>query len=236
MRLKQYLIESLNKTGRHAMTYQKLLHALDTSHVTQANDTYTFNLGTVVKDSTLNGLNVIIQSGDASDAKLGQKKDGTFVLVVTTKKLPANRKELDSLLSSDDLIASKFISSLGSYYSTYRDKDADVTKFKQEEAESLTDPEVIEGKYNELISAIDALVDEHGKASETLDDGGVNILKNVTNDMAKAKLKNSYFGSDENEFVKLMMKLPQASFIKLLDKQDSKKILSRLQSYREQMK
>lgn len=233
MRFINYLIEASKKNGRHALTYQKLLQALDTSHVKATDTDYSFNLGAIVKDSTLSGLNVIIKQG-TPDAKLGQKKDGSMVLVVTTDKLPKSRKDIDTLLSTDEAIMNKFISSIEKYFTSYRDKSKEEDKYPQEKTEELTDNNTIEDKYKALTDRIDALNDEFNKASSSIEDGA-DVFKNATNSMAKMKLKTNYFGNDENDFVKMMLKLPEADFIKMLSKDQSKKILSRLNSYRIQM-
>lgn len=234
MKFTKFLIERA-ANSRHTLTYQKLLMALDKAHISRENNYYEFNLGSVVKDSSLSGLFVRISESNQPDTKLGQHKDGRFFIVVTTPKLP-DRMQIDSLLSENKDIMYKFIDCIQEYYNQYRE-NTEVEPNKKEKQEALYDKENIEQNYDELIKAIDLKFQEYKAAIDELEDQKnktVNAAKKVAAEEAQKRLKNEYFGSNENEFVKKVRKYEEAEFISLLDKKYQKTIEKRLENYYDQ--
>lgn len=231
MRFKSYLTEK-TANGIHSLTYQKMLMALDTAHISKKENSYEFNLGVVVKDSSLSGLTVRIKTGDQLSVKLGQTIKGKYIIEVTVDELP-DRMEIDALLSSNKSLMNKFIECISYYKSTIKDTSTS-ERNKQEKIESYYDDKNIEKSYDDLIADIEEKLKEYQKASKELEaerDITVNAAKKNTIDIAIKKLKSELIGSTEAEFIKKVKRLPTAEFLTRLEKHSMKKILKRLESY-----
>lgn len=234
MNFKSYLIEKF-ENSRHSITYQKLLMALDTAHVSKEDSMYEFNLGSVVKDSTLKGLHVRIKKGAELSVKLGKHKDGRYIIVVTVKKLP-DRMKIDTMFSTNESLMNQFVKCVSDYYTNYRDK-SDVEPTKQERTVELMDAKNVEASYDKLIAALDDKVSEYKAALRELEKKEkytVNAITKASVAQAKETLKNDYFGSGANEFVKKVRKMPEADFISYADKEVQKKIEQRIENYYDQ--
>lgn len=236
MKFKSFLIEQYNTT-RHALTYQKLLMALDDAHITKNENNYEFNLGSVVKDSTLKGLNVRVQQGTGPSIKLGKHRDGRMMLVVEVKDLPG-RLDIDKMFSSNKSLMNNFISNVAEFYDNYRVDSPEGSELtKQEKTENLDSKESFEDSYDKLISAIDKKMQEYTLAVKDLkqkEESTVNSMKKAALQSAQNTVKQDTIGKTEKEFVKMMMKLPEADFVALLDKEVAKKVIKRLENYYDQ--
>lgn len=231
MRFKNYLIENASN-GVHSITYQKLLMALDTAHISKTENSYEFNLGAVVKDSSLFGLIVKIKTGKSLSVKLGKTASGKYVIEIIVDELP-DRMEIDSLMSSNKSLMNKFIECVSYYKSTVKGASTH-SPTKQEKVESYYDKGNIEKSYDDLISDIESRIKEYKIASKELQlerDTTVNAAKKNTLDLAIEKLKSEYIGNNEAEFIKKIKSLPSAEFLTHLEKDSIKKILKRLESY-----
>lgn len=235
MNFKQFLIEK-HDDSRHMLTYQKLIHALDAAHITSGEGNFEFNLGTVVKDSSLGDLHVRIQKGSSDDVKLGRHKDGRMMLVIFCQKLP-DRMGIDSLLSNSKPIMKKFVANVAKFYNQYRSPADDAKQTAHERREKMDNPEAFEENYDKLTKAIDAKMKEYNTAVEELEKthgSTVSVMKKAAVESAKSKLKDEYFGKSEKEFVKKMYKLPEADFVSYLEKEVLNKLNQRLSNYYEQ--
>lgn len=233
MKFKQFLIER-NLHSRHELTYHKLLSAIDTAHVDKKDSYYEFNLGMVTKDSTLNNLMMRVQRGSEPGVKLGQHKDGRMFITVFVKKLP-ERGNIDSFLDKDEKTMHGFIHALDRFFSEYpQDPTADKLT-SHEQRERLDGKRPFEEKYNALVTAIDKKMEEYSAAVKDVEKHGesVNAFKRTAAESAKSKLKADYFGSNQKEFVKKMLKLPEAEFIAHLEKEVMNKLTKRLENYYE---
>lgn len=238
MSFKTFLIEQY--AGPQAITYQKLLLALDTAHMTKTENYYEFNLGAVVDDSSLRGLNVRIQKSDTNTVKLGQRKDGKYLMVVFSTKLP-ERTEIDTLLSSNKSLMNKFIKKLAQFENGFKgetDIEEEPRMTKRERIVDANDSKSFEENYQKLISAIEQKKKEYDLAVKELDaqeEKTVNQIKKATIRQAKDKLKLEALGKSEGEFIKNALKLPEADFAKSIDKELMTKLKSRLENYYEQI-
>lgn len=218
------------------LTYQKLIMALDKAHISKNEGFYEFNLGSVVKDSTLKGLFVRIQKSDSTDVKLGKHKDGRYVIVIFTNELP-ERLKIDSMLSWNKALMSDFVQCLQTYYDDYREQTSTDSNTKQERIEQLSNKQTFEESYDKLIAAIEEKMVQYNAAVKELEKTekfSVNIIASTSAVAAKAKLKEDYFGKTDREFVKKMLKLPEAEFVAYLDKEVQKKVEKRLENYYDQ--
>lgn len=236
MNFKSYLIEKFeNENSRHFITYQKLLMALDTAHVSKEHSMYEFNLGSVVKDSTLKGLHVRIKKGSELSVNLGKHKDGRYIIVITVKNLP-DRMGIDAMFSTNESLMNQFVKHVSDYYTNYRDK-SDVEPTKQEREAELMDAKNVESSYDKLVAALDSKVSEYKAALRELEKKEkytVNVITKASVAQAKEALKNSYFGGSEREFVRKVKKMEEANFISDLEKEVQKKIEKRLENYYDQ--
>lgn len=233
MSFKKYLIEK-HVNGKYNIAYHKLLSALDAAHIEATENKYEFNLGSVIKDSVYNNLMVRISKGSEEFVKFGKGGD-KFFIVISTTKLP-ERMKLDSFLSTDEGIKNKFIGYLADYAANHVDHSK-IERNKSEIKDELSNKGNLEDSYNKLIEAVNKKFTEYQKMVDDLDSTAsktFNDLKKSSADIAKNNLKQEYFGSSEQEFIKIVMKLPEAEFIDLLDKEVKDKIIKRLTSFYDQ--
>ncbi len=234
MNFKSYLIEKF-ESSRHMITYQKLLMALDTAHVSKEDSMYEFNLGSVVKDSSLKGLHVRIQKGDDLSVRLGKHKDGRYIIVISVKKLP-ERMKIDTMFSTNESLMKKFVDCVEDYYNNYREQ-SDVEPTKAERSARLLDAKNVEESYDKLVAALDSKLAEYKAALRELEKKEkytVNMFTKASIEQAKKALKDDYFGNSDSEFVKKVRKMPEADFISYLEKDVQKKIEKRLENYYDQ--
>ncbi len=234
MNFKSYLIEKF-ESSRHMITYQKLLMALDTAHISKEDSMYEFNLGSVVKDSSLKGLHVRIQKGDDLSVRLGKHKDGRYIIVISVKKLP-ERMKIDTMFSTNESLMKKFVDCVEDYYNNYREQ-SDVEPTKAERSARLLDAKNVEESYDKLVAALDSKLAEYKAALRELEKKEkytVNMFTKASIEQAKKALKDDYFGNSDSEFVKKVRKMPEADFISYLEKDVQKKIEKRLENYYDQ--
>ncbi len=234
MSFKQFLIER-HVNGKYNIAFHKLLSALDSAHVEASEGKFEFNFGSVIKDSTFTNLNVRISKGSQDYVKFGSNNSGKYYIVVSTTKLP-ERMELDTFLSSNETVKNKFVQFLADYTANHLNPN-EIEKNKHEKTEELYDKGNYETKYSELVSSIEKKFQEYNKAIEELDKNyksTTNDLKKSSIEMAKENLRKEYFGNSDNEFIKIVMKMPEAEFITLLDKDMKDKTVKRLNSFYDQ--
>ncbi len=234
MSFKKYLIEK-HVNGKYNIAYHKLLSALDAAHIEATDTKYEFNLGSVIKDSTFTNLNVRISQNNQEYVKFGNDSSGKFYVVISTSKLP-ERMKLDTFLSSNEDVKNKFIEFLADYTANHLNP-GEVEKNKHEKTDELYDKGNYEAKYADLVTNIEKKFTEYNKTIEDLDKTyktTTNDLKKSSIEMAKENLRKEYFGSNDTEFVKIVMKMPEAEFISLLDKEMKDKTVKRLNSFYDQ--
>ena len=144
--------------------------------------------------------------------------------------------KIDTFISSKEEVKNKFIEYLADYAANHVDHD-NIEKNKYELTDELHDKGSYEEKYDALITAIQKTFTEYSKTVDDLDGRATrtaNDLKKSSIGIAKDNLKKEYFGTNDQEFIKIAMKLPEADFINLLDKETKDKTLKRLASFYDQ--
>lgn len=234
MNFKQFLIE-FTINNKYELAYNKLIYALDDAHVTTKDSYYEFNLGSVIKDAALKGLTVRVQKGPKEEVKLGRHKDGRTVMVIFAKELP-ERSKIDTLLSDSKAIMTGFVDELEKFTHIYK-SDEEQTPSNHEKRHELLNKDTFEKKYEELMKAVEQKFEEYDSVLQDLKDQSektVSAFKMASLESAKKKLKEDYFGTSEKEFIKKMLKLPEADFIVHLEKEMLAKLNKRLENYYEQ--
>lgn len=234
MRFKVFL-EEMQENNANYIVYQKMLMALDSAHISKKDNSFEYNLGAVVKDSSLSNLIVKIKTGNSTSVKLGVTHKNKYVIEITVDELP-DRMEIDTLLSSNKSLMNKFLKCL-EYYKSNNKNNSNFELTKQEKIEKYYDRENIEKAYENLVSEIENKLKEYKVARDELmreRDLTLNIAKKHTIEAALKKLKSEYIGDTETEFIKKVKKLPSAEFLAHLDKNANKTIIKRLESFYEQ--
>jgi hypothetical protein len=235
MKFKQFLVESEKQFETQVeLIFQKLLDSLDESHIDIGDDRVQFNVGKIIKDSTLNNLSVVIRANSGDNTRLGTDSSGRHAIVIdTTKNLP-NREKVVKYIKSAEL-AEKFKKQVAKYLEKHYDSDAKVEPSTSHEKNKQINSGV-EKHYDDLVKAINAKMDDYRGSHDILrrkhkSTGSAGEQEIITS--AMSQLKRDLFGHSEKEFMGIALKLPQAEFIQHLAPEAKKKILSRLSSYYE---
>lgn len=239
MKFSQYLIE--NKAQRDSkilleksdLVLQQIVDAIDGGHIDSAEDSMSFSIGDLIGQPTLRALNMMIRKNAKGDkqVRLGQGKNGNYSIVIDTDKLPG-RDGLDGFLSTTDMYTG-FQNAYAKYMDSYHDRtkeyDSNVTQ-KQLEANSR---DSFEDNYSKLIAAITAQSGKYNDSLSQLGDGSdlANPGKKHALELARKNLLSDFIGADEKDFMAKALKLPEAEFTNLLDKDWKGKLDSRLSGY-----
>lgn len=235
MRFISYLIENRTEvlTEKHDLVLQKVIDALDNSHVDYSPTKITFDVGDVSNTPKLKGLKLVIRPGQTNEVKLGKSRDGVFAIVVSTTEDLPGRQEIDSFLSSSN-IYSGFKNAYTQYVQNFHDHDKDYEPSDSEVEISLNNRNGFESSYNDLIDAIRNHTKQYEDSVKELDaeeQRVANIGRKKTIEVAKSNLRTEYLGADGNEFATKVLKLPQADFAKHLNKEWKEKLQARLVNY-----
>jgi hypothetical protein len=236
MRLIQYLVEQSNQKllENHELVLQQVIDGIDDGHVDCAEDRMTFNIGNLINQPKLKGLDVIVRkmAPGESPIRLAQNKDGNFVIVIDTDELP-NRSDLDSYLSSKEIYGG-----FGQAYNSYIGKHFDPTKeYDKNDTEKHLDFNNRDGFEKSFMELLKGIEDTNGKYNQSLtelDKEGENVAhhgRKQTLELARQNLRDEYIGKDAKEFIAKVLKLPQAEFSNSLDKTWRGKLDSRLSNY-----
>lgn len=230
MKFKEYLIEkSINDSN--TIVYHKLLSRLDSAHITVTNDSYEFSVGRVIDDSSLIKFIVKVQKSENNTIEFKKDSDN-YILIISVSDFP-KRSDIDRLFSTNNTLMIAFKNYLSKFRSLFNRND-EIPLSKSEKEIQMYDRDNVETSYQKLTDSIKLL---KTKFDESVDDikkqeeSTVNKFKKSTLHRASEKLKEDMFGSTQKEFIKKMLKLPEAEFIEYLDKDMKNKILSRLQNY-----
>ena len=236
MGFKSFLIESYGR-GRQAITYQKLLQNLDSAHISRGENFYEFNLGSVVRDSKLKGLDVRIEVSEHESVKLGRsRKSGKFTIVVFVTELPS-RLEIDNKFETDKQLMDAFLNELQNYSDNHRDDTEEYDPSKEELDGKFDGDDTFEEKYDELISAVDKIVESYTNEAAKMEKAAaitLNQVKKATIGAALSKLRDDSVGSSAKDFVKIVLRMPEAAYAEHLDKDAARKLQRRLENYYEQ--
>jgi len=237
MRFTNYLIEShkaqklLNE--KHDLVMQKVLDAVDNGHVEYSDSKIMFDIGEISDTPKLRGLKLVIRPGREDQIKLGKNKDGVYAIVIDTKEAMPGRQQIDSFLASKK-IYSGFQREYKKYVSKHHDHTKEYEPSDTETKLSVNSRETFEEKYNDLLTAVSGQHEQYTKATQEIDkelDQIANVGRKTALNMAKENLKKEYLGKDAKEFVSKVLALPEAEYVKHLEKEWKEKLESRLAGY-----
>lgn len=234
MRFKHFLVETHSVTllEKHDLVLQKVIDALDNSHVDHDESKISFDVGIVSGTPKLRGLRVVIRPSSKNQIRLGRDSSGYAIVIDTTKDMP-NRTDIDTFLSTKD-VYDGFASAYKEFINTVFDGTKEYEQTETEQSLQINNRGGFESAYEDLIEAIMSRTQEYQSAVEEID-RQLNIIGNAGKKtvltQAKENLKNEYFGKDVKEFVSKVMALPEAEFVKHLDKEWKGKLDGRLASW-----
>lgn len=236
MGFKDFFASSKTVTNEVDLILNKLIDMLDNAHVDKRDNGYEFNVGQVTKSTNYDGLDVVIRFGQSPNVRYGKKKnEGNCVIVIDVQEEVA-RVDLDDLIESKE-VASKFKAELLKFLKSDYKVDGDKSPYhKNEKVAGANTRESFEDSYYSLIDAIKSSIEKYTEAKKEIDsqiDQTASAAKQEVLRISLQNLKKESVGSSEKEFIKIMMRLPEAKFADLLEKEQKKKLLSRLADYYE---
>ncbi len=237
MNFTNYLIEMHKSeqilTENHELLLQKLIDALDYSHVDYDASKISFDIGSVTGTPKLNGLKVVIRPSSEDSIRLGRDANGGYAIVVDTTKDMPSRADIDTFLSAKDIYGG-FSKAYKQYVKKYFDSEKEYEPSSTEKSLQTNSREGFEDGYETLIAAIRANAEQYSKAAKDIDSqlGNMgNVGKKASLALAKQNLKDDYFGKSEKEFLSKVYALPEAEFSKILSPEWKEKLESRLKQF-----
>lgn len=230
--MEMYAVEKILKEN-HELVLQKMIDALDYSHVDYDSSKIMFDLGAVAGTPKLSGLKVVIRPSNTDSIRLGKSSNGDFAIVVDTTKDMPNRSDIDSFLSNKD-VYSGFAKAYKQYVTNHFDSSKEYDQTPTEKSLEINSREGFEDGYEKLIAAIRNNVQEYQKAIKEIDSqlGTMgNIGRKASLELAKNNLRDDYFGKTEKEFLSKVYALPEAEFLKILSPEWKEKLESRLRQF-----
>lgn len=236
MRFTSFLIESRKNeilTEKHDLVLQKVLDAVDNGHVEYSDTKIAFDIGQMTDSPKLRGLKLVIRPGAEDSVKLGQAKDESFAIVITTKGDMPGRQDIDTFLATKPVYAG-FKRAFKTYVSKYHDHDKEYDPSNTDKRVQSNSREGFEGAYNDLMTAASK---HHKKYTDAIAeiDKEMGMIANVGRkkalELAKDNLRDEYIGKNAKEFISKIYGLPEADFNNHLDKQWKEKLEARLTSF-----
>lgn len=241
MNFTQYLIEYAKPVANEAdIIYQKVLDNLDDGHVDFEDDKVTINIGTIIKNSKYNSLYFIVRKERKHGCRLGKDKNGKSVIVTdVTGKLPTRQNIIRFF--EMPRYADKIKLQLKRYFEIHHDTNTKVND--GEEEKSGTNYEQVknanknfEQNYEKFVKAIENKIlkyheakgDLHNRQKRTGNTGKQEIINAATKHLFSTEI-----GGNFDEFKSIVLKLPEAAFIKQLEPLYKKKLIARLESFYE---
>jgi hypothetical protein len=235
MNFKEFLVEANSPLNNEIdLIYQRILDNLDDNHIDFSKTKLTFNIGKSIKVSKYNNLDFVVRQGKKPNVRLGKDKDDRSAIVIdTTGKVPARaniRKFLEHMGYSR-----KIKEAIKNYLNKHHDASAKTDPGTSYERTKDTNQN-FEGKYEKLMKAMDKKIAQVTRAKtyimkthEKSADAGKKALAGA----AVKHLFDTEIGGDFGAFKSLVLKLPEADFIKGLNSENKKKLMSRIESYYE---
>lgn len=213
-------------TENAELTYQQIIDIIDNAHVDYEDDKLKFDVGEIIKSQKLRGFQVAIRKSSKNGFKLA--KDTTnekFTLVLDVVKYP-KRHEIDSLLRDQKSIYGYFQKAIAKFRSGGYAPEIDSS-----EEVDYNNRESFEAEYKKLAEAVAKELKLYKtsvfKIEQELEVTASAARKHVLQ-RALQKLREKTVGEDANAFARKMLKLEQAKFVKSLENDMKKKVLSRL--------
>lgn len=236
MNFKTFLIESTKPVKNQVdLMYQQMLDNIDETHIDVQPDKLLFNVGKTIKNSTYNLLDFVVRQSSKPNIRLGNADGKHAIVIDTTGKLPSRgslkrfmehgkyasriKQQIRRFLSK----ASKHPEHLNPTMDTTYEKTKDTNKN-------------YETHYENLIKAVDEKLAKLGHAKDYIKNKHSQNANHAKQALAQAAIKHldsDEFGEGFDQFKLSVLKLPEAQFIKQLEPEAKKKVLSRLESYYE---
>lgn len=217
-------------TENAELRYQQIIDIIDNAHVEYTDEKLKFNVGEIIKDQKLRGFQIAIRKASVDNYKIAKDKtNGKFTLVIDVTEYP-KRHEIDSLLQNEKKLYTYFQKAITKYKNSQYATASDTSN---ENEVDYNNRESFEQEYKKLSDAVskelklykvsaDKITQEIGMTASP-------ARKHVL-ERALQKLKDKSVGEDGNAFARKMLKLPEAKFVKALENDMKKKVISRLVS------
>ena len=237
MDFKHFLIEYAKPVKNQVdLMYQSLLDNIDTNHIEFSEGKLLFNVGKTIKNSTYNLLDFVVRVASKPAIRLGHDEEDKHAIVIdTTGKLPSRvslKRFMEHGKYADRIKGEikKYLKKVGKGEASGEDDPEKATTYEKTRDINSN----YETHYENLIKAIDKKLEDLGKAKDYIKNKhgeNANHAKLAMADAALGHLHNDEFGEGFNGFKSSVLKLPEAQFIKQLESEPKKMILSRLESY-----
>lgn len=237
MKFSQFLIEGratrITLNEKHELVLQKILDAVDDGHVEYTDSLISFDIGVMIDAPQLKGLKLVIRKSPNDSIRLGKGKDDNYAIVIDTSDELPGRQDIDTFLAGKKLY-SGFKKAYDTYVSNYHDRDKKYEPNSTEAKLNANSRDSFEGSYTALIKAAESQRRQYIQAVAEIDkelSGTANVGRKKALELAKHRLKDDYLGKTDKEFIGKILALPEAEFVKNLDKEWKAKLESRLSSY-----
>jgi hypothetical protein len=236
MSFKKFLVEDSNKKvdAQVDLIYQKVLDNLDESHIEASNERIAFNVGKIIKNSALNNLYFTIRGNSEENVRMGTDRQGRPTIVIDTREKIPHRRDAGKFLENPK-ISDKIKSQIRKWLDKHYDPESEVEPSTGYESKKKINSD-FEDHYEELIKAVNKKVDDfHGAKSylKTKHDSTGSTGRKEIITSAMTQLLRDQMGTSAKEFMGIVMKLPQASFIQHLSPDAKKIVMARLENYYE---
>lgn len=216
-------MENQDKAHVNDVLLKRIIDGVNSVHFEKdERNRVSINVGEASKDKKYDDLYIYIRYGRGSNpVRLAGIRGGNYAIVVDVD----NDDSIVDVLSSKNIFSQ--LDEMIEKYKKYSKNHDEVT----EEEDNIYD---LDAQYNKLISVLNAdLMEVKGrieelarKRDETADPG-----KSTSFNMAIGVVISEEFGKTEDDFAKKTMKREEASFVKVLDKEQKEILLSKLKSY-----
>jgi hypothetical protein len=240
MRFSKFLTEkeeANNLSANVLIIMHRIFAAVEQTHIEKSDGMCEFNIGQAIKDKDLKSLNIAIKKGPAPSAKFAVKSDGDdYYIVIETPKYEENleREDIIAILESASLKTP--LHDAITHFLKYARDEFDEKNVPSHHEQKTDANQNVEQKYDALIKTVKSRLEDHHSAAAEIDRQSKqtsNAFKQDSFKMALEKLKEETHGKDFKGFLSIVNKLPEGGFIKELEGDLKKKILSRLEDYYE---
>ncbi len=232
MRFITYLLESKNQMliEKHDLVLQKIIDSIDNSHIDYSTDRIQFDLGTVSGSAKLRGLKMVIKPGQSDKTYLSRTKDGKIAIVISTTEDLPGRQDIDSFLSTN-AVYDGFRDAYLQYLNNFHDHNKEYEETDSDIELSLNNRDSFEGKYNDIIEVVKLHLKKYNDVIGELDQEGANI-GNIGRKLAiadaKKRIRKEFLGNNSKEFISKILNMPEADFVKYLNRDWRSKLEARL--------
>lgn len=237
MRFTQFLIEDRKNVTplveKHDLVLQKILDAVDDGHVEYSDSKIMFDIGEMSDTPKLKGLKLVIRAGKSGDIRLGRDSEGNYAIVIDSTGNMPGRQDIDTFLASKPVYAG-FKKAYEDYIKNHFDGDKDYGMNDTETKLKANSRENFEEGYSDLVAAVRELHTKYMSAVSEIDkelSSMANVGRKKSLELAKEHLKADYLGKSDKEFISKCLALPEAEFVKHLEKPMRAKLEARLTSF-----